>query len=60
MCLTVRSHSGKGGFGTIIPIPGSTNEARIIENNTEVTLTEAEMHELDEIMKKTEVVGGRL
>lgn len=56
---TVRSHSGKGGFGTIIPIPGSSTEARAIENNKEVTLTHAELSELDEIMKKTEVVGGR-
>ncbi len=56
---TVRSHSGKNGFGTIIPIPGSSTEARAVENNKEITLTGAELNELDEIMKKTKIVGAR-
>ena len=55
----VRSYSGKEGFGTIIPIPGSTTEERTIENATEVTLSDEELTELEEIMKKTEVAGGR-
>jgi len=57
--FAVRSHSGKGGFGTMIPIPGSSTEGRAIENNKEVTLTEAELKELEEIMNKTEVAGAR-
>ncbi|KAL9137985.1 MAG: hypothetical protein Q9175_000802 [Cornicularia normoerica] len=55
----VRSYSGKEGFGTIIPIPGSTTKERAVENNTEVTLSEEELKEIEEIMKKTEVAGGR-
>ncbi|KAK4697242.1 hypothetical protein P7C71_g801, partial [Lecanoromycetidae sp. Uapishka_2] len=50
----VRSQSGKNGNSTIIPIPGSTTEARAIENNKEVTLTEVELNELDEVMKKNQ------
>ena len=55
----VRSHSGKEGLGTIIPIPGSTTAERTVENNVEVTLSEEELKEIGEIMKKTEVAGGR-
>lgn len=55
----VRSYSGKEGFGTIIPIPGSTTEERAIENANEVTLSDEELKEIGEIMKKTEVAGGR-
>ena len=55
----VRSYSGKDGFGTIIPIPGSTTEARTIENGNEVTLTAEEVKELEEIMQKTVVAGSR-
>lgn len=55
----VRSYSGKTGFGTIIPIPGSTTEDRTVENNEEVTLTETELQELEHIMKIKEVAGAR-
>lgn len=55
----VRSYSGKEGFGTIIPIPGSTTEERTIENATEVTLSDEELKEIEEIMKKMQVAGGR-
>ena len=55
----VRSHSGREGLGTIIPIPGSTIAERTVENNAEVTLSEEELKEMGEIMKKTEVAGGR-
>lgn len=55
----VRSFSGKSGYGPIIPIPGSTTEERAIENGKEVTLSESELKEIEEMMKKTEVAGGR-
>ena len=55
----VRSYSGKGGFGTIIPIPGSTTEERTIENGVDVTLSDDELKELEEIMRKTVVAGNR-
>ena len=55
----VRSYSGKEDFGTIIPIPGSTTEERTTENGTEVTLSDEELKELEEIMQKTVVTGSR-
>ena len=55
----VHSYSGKEGFGTIIPIPGSTTKERAIENAVVVTFTDEELREIEEIMKKTEVAGGR-
>ena len=55
----VRSYSGKEGFGTIIPIPGATTGERASENAAEVTLSDEELKEIEEIMKKTEVAGGR-
>lgn len=44
---------------TIIPIPGSTNPARVAENAVEVELTDAEMDAIDEILAKFEVKGDR-
>jgi len=55
----VRSHSGRNESHTIIPIPGSTTEARAIENSAEVILSEAEVRELEDIMKNNQVVGAR-
>ena len=55
----VRSYSGKEGFGTIIPIPGSTTEERTIENGIKVTLSDEELKELEEIIQKTIVTGSR-
>lgn len=55
----VRSHSGRDGLGTIIPIPGSTTEQRAIENGTEVGLSDEELKELEQIMQKTVVAGSR-
>lgn len=55
----VRSYSGKEGFGTIIPIPGSTTKERTIENAVDVTLSDEELKEIDDIMKNTVVAGGR-
>ena len=52
----VRSFSGRPGYGTIIPIPGSTTESRAIENSKEVTLSEAEVKEIEAF---TNVAGGR-
>lgn len=55
----VRSHSGRNGLGTIIPIPGSTTEERAIENAKEVTLSDSELEDIEEIRKGNKVVGGR-
>ncbi|OCL10505.1 Aldo/keto reductase [Glonium stellatum] len=55
----VRAHSGRGGLPIIIPIPGATTEDRINENMTKVTLSKDDMAAIDEILKRTTIVGGR-
>lgn len=47
------------GMPVIIPVPGSSSEARIQENATVVELTDEEMKEIYAILEKFEVVGGR-
>lgn len=51
--------SGRNGMPEIIPIPGATTEARILENMKEVTLKDAEFAELQEIVKNAIPAGGR-
>lgn len=55
----VKGLNGREGMPTIIPIPGATTEERILENVKDVALTEAERVEIDEILRKANVVGGR-
>lgn len=55
----VRSWSGKKGMPTIIPIPGSTTEARVKENSIPVALSDTEVEELESIRKGLDVHGGR-
>lgn len=55
----VRTHSAKEGLPVIIPIPGATTEERVLENNKHVELSEEDMKELDDIVKKCTVHGGR-
>ena len=55
----VRGMSGRNGLGVVIPIPGATTEARVMENSKDVTLSEEEMQEVDAILKKNKVEGGR-
>lgn len=51
--------SRRPGMPTIIPIPGSTTVARAEENSTLVDITDEEMSEIDAILAKFEVAGGR-
>lgn len=55
----VRSYSGKSGYGTIIPIPGSTTKERVIENSKPVDLSESELKEIEDVMLKTSMAGTR-
>ena len=55
----VRGMSRRNGMPEIIPIPGSTTEARVLENSKDVRLTEEEMKDLDHILSKFEVKGAR-
>ncbi|KAI1076003.1 NADP-dependent oxidoreductase domain-containing protein [Whalleya microplaca] len=43
----------------VLPIPGSTTVARVLENCTAVELTDAEMAELQEALDNIEVIGER-
>lgn len=55
----VRSHSGKKGMPVIIPIPASGNKARVLENTKDISLSEGEFAEIEEILKNFKVVGDR-
>lgn len=55
----VAAQSGRKGLPTIIPIPGSTTVSRVIENTTLVRLTEDELAEIDELLKKFVPKGDR-
>ena len=46
-------------LGTIIPIPGATRPERVVENSKLVDLSDAEMKEIAEILKKNPVKGDR-
>ncbi|KAJ5860444.1 uncharacterized protein N7529_007754 [Penicillium soppii] len=56
----VRSQSGRPGMPTIIPIPGGTTKDKVIENmsGTQV-LSDAELAEIDAILKSNVVAGAR-
>ena len=47
------------GMPEIIPIPGATTAERVKENATVVELTDEEMKEIDAVLAKVEVAGGR-
>ena len=55
----IRGMSRRNGLPEIIPIPGSTTEARVLENSQDVRLTEEDMKDLDIILSKFEVKGDR-
>ncbi|UNI15592.1 Pyridoxine 4-dehydrogenase [Purpureocillium takamizusanense] len=51
--------SRRPGMPTIIPIPGSSKAERVRENATVVQLTDAELQEIDEILKTFVPAGPR-
>jgi pyridoxine 4-dehydrogenase len=55
----VKAHSGRDGLPTIVPIPGTTTEARLTENMKDVELSAADLEHLDAAVKKCEVAGAR-
>ncbi|ETI22228.1 hypothetical protein G647_06301 [Cladophialophora carrionii CBS 160.54] len=46
-------------LGVIIPIPGATKPERVIENTKHVELSEEEMKEIADILKKNPIKGDR-
>lgn len=55
----VRAQSGKCGMPVLLPIPGSTTPGRVEENCKEVGISEEDMGEIEEILRDSQVVGGR-
>lgn len=55
----VKYLSKKDGGPEIIPIPGATTPARIKENAANISLNDSELSEIEAILKKIEVKGGR-
>jgi pyridoxine 4-dehydrogenase len=55
----VKAQSGKPGMPTIIPIPGATTEERIRENMVDVSLSENDLKEIDELIQSVTIVGDR-
>jgi pyridoxine 4-dehydrogenase len=55
----IRARSGKAGFPIIIPIPRATTKARVEENTKDISLTEAEIVEINSILSKFSVMGDR-
>lgn len=49
----------KDGNPEIIPIPGATTEARVLENSKVITLSSIELAEIDAILKSFTVAGDR-
>lgn len=55
----VKAHSGRNNLPIIVPIPGTTTEKRLAENMKDVDLSETDLKELDEAVKKCSVAGDR-
>ncbi|KAM0287714.1 hypothetical protein ACHAQH_000245 [Verticillium albo-atrum] len=54
-----RALSRRPGMPTIIPIPGTTSASRVEENGKLVDISDAEMEEIDAMLAKFDVAGGR-
>jgi pyridoxine 4-dehydrogenase len=55
----VKAQSEKDGNPVIVPIPGATTEKRVEENSKDIILSNSDLSEIDSILGKFEVVGGR-
>ncbi|KAK2626942.1 hypothetical protein QTJ16_004117 [Diplocarpon rosae] len=55
----LRAISKKDGNPEIIPIPGASTEARVLENSKDVTLDADELKDIETILKGFEVKGER-
>ncbi|PBP22544.1 aldo/keto reductase [Diplocarpon rosae] len=55
----LRAISNKDGNPEIIPIPGASTEARVLENSKDVTLDPDELKDIETILKGFEVKGER-
>ncbi|KAE8358174.1 NADP-dependent oxidoreductase domain-containing protein [Aspergillus caelatus] len=55
----LRTRSGAGEWPTIIPLPGARAVERVRENNTHVPLSQGDMGQLDDILRRFPVAGDR-
>ncbi|KAI9711171.1 MAG: hypothetical protein M1828_001957 [Chrysothrix sp. TS-e1954] len=55
----LRGLSKRPGMPEIIPIPGTSNPARVTENASPAKLSEQEMLEIDDLLSKFEIAGDR-
>ena len=55
----VRAQSEKTGLPTIIPIPGATKPARVVENLAQIKLNDSELAEIQEVLDKIPISGER-
>ena len=55
----IRKLSGVNGRGVIIPIPGAEKEEWVVENCTEVELTDDDINQLDGIVRRIPINGLR-
>ncbi|KAK5044555.1 hypothetical protein LTR84_010679 [Exophiala bonariae] len=55
----IKGLSGKNGLGSITPIPGAERVEWVRENCQEITLSEAEMLRLQEILDRNQIIGER-
>lgn len=55
----VKNLSKQEGNPEIIPIPGASTEARVIENSKVITLSNEDLAEIQKILGTFEVQGGR-
>lgn len=55
----VKSQSKRNGNPEIIPIPGATTAERVQENSKDVDLSDYDLAEIEGILNKFQIVGGR-
>lgn len=55
----VKSHNGKANMPVIVPIAGARSETRVVENCTDVPLSEEDLLRINEILANSSVEGAR-
>jgi len=55
----IKQHSGKPNMPVIVPVAGARSEERVIENCTDIELSEDDLKRITEILHSFPVVGGR-
>jgi pyridoxine 4-dehydrogenase len=55
----VRAQSCRNGLGVIIPVPGAEKPEWVVQNCADVTLTEEELQQLEDITQKIPIKGQR-